>query len=112
MTTAGRTARGGTGSTVTIIHSGPSKLGVHAQDDVLLVRDAFKDLVDALGAQQDLLLLRVLVDVSPLRVQLQARAADAGLIAPTAAVALRASREGQWPRENSILHYTAQSNQL
>lgn len=74
---------------------GPGELGVHAQDDVLLVRDALEDLVHALGAQQDLLLLGVLVDVLPLGVQLQARAPDAGLVAATATVALDGTTEGE-----------------
>lgn len=64
------------------------ELGVHAQDDVLFVRDALEDLVHALGAQQDFLLLRILVHVLPLGVQLQAGASDARLVAPTATVAL------------------------
>lgn len=42
------------------------KLGVHAQDDVLFIRDALEDLVHALGTQQDFLLLRILIDVLPL----------------------------------------------
>lgn len=33
------------------------ELGVHAQDDILFVRDALEDLVHALGTQQDFLLL-------------------------------------------------------
>ncbi len=48
-----------------------------------------------LGAQQDLLLLRILVDVLPLGIELQARASDAWLVAPTATVALRMSHGGE-----------------
>lgn len=47
------------------------ELGVHAQDDILFIRDALEDLVHPLGAQQDFLLLRVLVNVLPLGIQLQ-----------------------------------------
>lgn len=65
------------------------ELGVHAQDDVLFIRDALEDLVHALGTQQDFLLLRILVNVLPLCVELQARASDAWLVAPAATVALR-----------------------
>ena len=42
----------------------------------------------ALRVQQDLLLLGVLVDVLPLRVQLQAGASDARLVAPATPVTL------------------------
>lgn len=44
---------------------GPGVARLHAQDKALLVRDALKDLVHPLRAQQDLLLLRVLIDMLP-----------------------------------------------
>lgn len=70
------------------------KLGVHAQDDVLFIRDAFEDLMHTLWTQQDFLLLRILINVLPLGIQFQARASDAWLVAPTATVALRRSHSG------------------
>lgn len=70
------------------------KLGVHAQDDVLFVRDALEDLMHTLRTQQDFLLLRILVNVLPLSIQLQARASDTWLVAPTATVALQRSNSG------------------
>lgn len=66
----------------------PSELGIHAQDEVFFIRDAFKDLVDALWTQQDFLFLRILVDVFPLGKELQAGAANARLVASTATVTL------------------------
>lgn len=44
-----------------------------------------------LGTQQDFLLLRILVDVLPLGVQLQAGASDTWLVAPATTVTLRTS---------------------
>lgn len=42
------------------------ELGVHAQDDVLLIRDPLEDFMDTLGTQEDFLFLRILVDMLPL----------------------------------------------
>lgn len=71
---------------------GPGELGVHAQDDVLLVGDALEDLVHTLRVEQDLLLLRVLIHVLPLGVQLQACPTDDGLVTPTASMTLEGQR--------------------
>lgn len=71
---------------------GPSKLGVHAQDDVLLIGDALEYLMHTLWAEQDLLLLRVLIHMLPLGVELQACAPDHWLVTPAAAVTLGGQR--------------------
>lgn len=42
------------------------KLWLHAQNQVLFIRNAFKDLVHSLWAQKDFLLLRVFINVLPL----------------------------------------------
>lgn len=41
-----------------------------------------------LGAEQDLLFLRILIDMLPLGIELQTRATDAGLVSPAPSVAL------------------------
>lgn len=67
---------------------GAGKFGIHAQNKTFLIRDALEDLVHPLGTEQDLLFLRILVDVLPLGIELQTRATDAGLVSPATSVAL------------------------
>ncbi len=78
------------------------ELGVHAQDDVLFIRDPLEDFMHTLGTQQNFLLLWILVNMLPLCVQLQSRASDTWLVAPTATVALHKSDNGKASGETDM----------
>lgn len=86
------------------------ELGVHAQDDVLFIRDALEDLMHTLWTQQDFLLLRILINVLPLGIQLQARASDTRLVATTTTVALFRSHSGEWREENKLSNAVIKSS--